>query len=139
MFIKAKNNEVIKYPYIMNDLYAEYPNTSFPDKLENSTLAEFDIYIVKQQQKPQVDYTQNVIEETPNLVNDEWHQNWVVTDATQEEIEQRKAEMINEVKQKRADAYRNESDPLFFKAQRGESTMAEWIAKVNEIKTRFPD
>jgi hypothetical protein len=31
-----------------------------------------------------------------------------------------------------------ESDPLFFKAQRGEATMEEWQAKVAEIKTRFP-
>jgi hypothetical protein len=35
-------------------------------------------------------------------------------------------------------AYIAESDPLFFKAQRGEATMEEWQAKVAEIKTRFP-
>lgn len=35
-------------------------------------------------------------------------------------------------------AYIAEADPLFFKAQRGEATMAEWQAKVAEIKTRFP-
>lgn len=139
MFIKAKNNEVIKYPYTMEDLYAEYPNTSFPDKLENSTLAEFDVYIVNEQPQPQVDHTKNVAEETPNLINGEWHQDWVVTDATQEEIAQRKADMVNTVKQQRAEAYRNESDPLFFKTQRNEATTEEWIEKVNEIKTRYPD
>lgn len=36
-------------------------------------------------------------------------------------------------------AYQVESDPLFFKAQRGESTMEEWISKINEIKERYPD
>lgn len=35
-------------------------------------------------------------------------------------------------------AYQIESDPLFFKAQRGEATMAEWQAKVAEIKARYP-
>ena len=35
-------------------------------------------------------------------------------------------------------AYTAESDPLFFKAQRGEATMEEWQAKVAEIKERFP-
>lgn len=35
-------------------------------------------------------------------------------------------------------AYIVESDPLFFMAQRGESTTEEWAAKVNEIKARFP-
>ena len=36
-------------------------------------------------------------------------------------------------------AYREESDPLFFKWQRGEATEAEWIASVNAIKTRYPE
>lgn len=35
--------------------------------------------------------------------------------------------------------FREESDPLFFKAQRGEATMEEWLEKVNEIRERFPD
>ena len=35
-------------------------------------------------------------------------------------------------------AYITEADPLFFKAQRGEATMEEWQAKVQEIKARFP-
>ena len=38
----------------------------------------------------------------------------------------------------RAAAYRLESDPLFFKSQRGEATTEEWTAKVAEIKERFP-
>lgn len=40
--------------------------------------------------------------------------------------------------QLRQAAYAAEADPLFFKAQRGEATMADWQAKVAEIKTRFP-
>lgn len=39
----------------------------------------------------------------------------------------------------RASAYVAESDPIFFKVQRGEATMDEWLAKVAEIKARFPD
>ena len=38
----------------------------------------------------------------------------------------------------RAAAYREESDPLFFKAQRGEATIDQWLAKVQEIKNRYP-
>lgn len=38
----------------------------------------------------------------------------------------------------RAAAYVSESDPLFFKAQRGEATMDQWLAKVQEIKNRYP-
>ena len=39
---------------------------------------------------------------------------------------------------KRAVAYREEADPLFFKSQRGEITQQVWLDKVNEIKTRYP-
>ena len=35
-------------------------------------------------------------------------------------------------------AYIADADPLFFKAQRGEATIEEWQAKVEEIKQRFP-
>lgn len=38
----------------------------------------------------------------------------------------------------RRGAYAEEADPIFFMAQRGEATMAEWQAKVAEIKARFP-
>lgn len=38
----------------------------------------------------------------------------------------------------RAEAYKTESDPLFFKAQRGEATVEEWLALVAEIKARYP-
>ena len=41
-------------------------------------------------------------------------------------------------KQNRANAYAAESDPIFFKAQRGEATMEEWEAKVAEIQERYP-
>ena len=37
----------------------------------------------------------------------------------------------------RAQAYREESDPLFFKSQRGEATRQEWLDKVAEIQTRW--
>lgn len=35
-------------------------------------------------------------------------------------------------------AYAQESDPIFFMAQRGEATMEEWTAKIAEIKARYP-
>lgn len=38
----------------------------------------------------------------------------------------------------RAAAYRTESDPLFFKWQRGEATKQEWLVSIEAIKARFP-
>jgi hypothetical protein len=42
------------------------------------------------------------------------------------------------VQQSRAAAYTQESDPLFFKVQRGEATLEEWNQKIEEIRQRFP-
>ena len=55
---------------------------------------------------------------------------------TQEELDADIANADAALKAARAEAYRTESDPLFFKAQRGEATMEEWLAKVDEIKAR---
>ena len=65
---------------------------------------------------------------------------------TAEEIQEREAYerdvlpglLLEQAKQQRATAYRNEADPLFFQAQRGEATVAEWEAKVAEIRARYP-
>lgn len=58
---------------------------------------------------------------------------------TQEEIDIEINLQKNKIEKARLEAYRNESDPLFFKAQRGEITMDEWISKVEEIKQRYPN
>lgn len=35
-------------------------------------------------------------------------------------------------------AYVLEADPIYFMSQRGEATEAEWLAKIAEIKDRYP-
>lgn len=39
----------------------------------------------------------------------------------------------------RQSAYAAESDPLFFKWQRGEGTEQAWLDKIAEIQARYPD
>ena len=45
---------------------------------------------------------------------------------------------VDEQRQARAAAYAAEADPLFFKAKRGEVSMDDWNAKVEEIRQRYP-
>jgi hypothetical protein len=64
-----------------------------------------------------------------------------VRNFTQAEIAAWQAASIPSDEQQKASrqvAYREEADPLFFKAQRGDGTLDEWKAKVDEIKARFP-
>lgn len=47
------------------------------------------------------------------------------------------AQLLEILRIQKQSAYCNESDPLFFKAQRGEIPMQQWLDKVAEIKARF--
>lgn len=44
-----------------------------------------------------------------------------------------------ETDRQRQAAYAAESDPLYFKWQRGEATQQDWLDKIAEIQARFPD
>lgn len=139
MYILVKDGNIIKYPYSIYELKMDNKQTSFPANISDEILAMFSVYPVVPADYPQVDYTKNVVEETPNFVNGVWYQDYTVVDATAEEIAQRKADLNLQAKANRANAYLNESDPLFFKWQRGEATQQEWLDKVAEIKARYPE
>jgi len=53
---------------------------------------------------------------------------------TAEEIE---AQRMARIDAQRQAAYREESDPLFFKWQRGEADEQDWLDKIDEIKQRY--
>lgn len=57
---------------------------------------------------------------------------------TQLEREEETRQRIEKNRQDRLKAYMEEADPLFFKSERGEATREEWMAKVEEIRARFP-
>lgn len=46
--------------------------------------------------------------------------------------------LMQTINSMRQTAYEREADPLFFKIQRGEATQEEWLAKIAEIKARYP-
>ena len=58
-------------------------------------------------------------------------------DAAWPAVQQQQAQA--QVDRQRHAAYVAESDPLFFQWQRGEATEQQWLDKVAEIQTRYPD
>jgi hypothetical protein len=78
-----------------------------------------------------IDLPEHYINNTYTYINGKWE---IVN---QENFNNYVASYNNKQKEKRAEAYKNESDPLFFKAQREEITMQEWLDKVNAIKTKY--
>ena len=85
MYILLKDGNIAKYPYSINQLKQDNKNVSFPANISEDILAQFEVYPVVPAEYPQVDYTKNVIEETPNLVNGVWYQDYTVVDATAEQ------------------------------------------------------
>lgn len=130
MYIKIKNNTIEQYPYNQGQLKSDNPQVSFPEVIPVDTLAEYGVYEVVKTEKPSATYKQNLAEGTPVNENGVWKQVWNVTDKPIDEVN-----AIQEYNKK--EAYKEESDPLFFKWQRGEATQQEWLNKVEEIKQRW--
>ena len=75
-------NDEIHYPFSLQTLKMEYPNTSFPEKIENTNLEEYSIYLVNEIVKPSDEnFTKIINESTPILINGQYYQNWIVEDA----------------------------------------------------------
>jgi hypothetical protein len=132
MYAKLNNGTIDKYPYTTSDLKSDNPQTSFPDAIPEEMLSSFGMVPVIPTEAPAGDYRAIIREGKPNLVNGLWKQTWTV--------ELRTSDKVKEIADRlRQEAYQKESDPLFFKWQRGEASEQEWTAKVDEIKQRFPN
>jgi hypothetical protein len=102
MYILAPNQTAEKYPYTIGELRRDNPNTSFPKRPSDELLAGWGVYPVANVDSPTFDYaTQNLTEGAPSLVDGQWQQTWVITDATSEEIAQRAAQQADDTRSKR--------------------------------------
>lgn len=87
-YVRINEDNTVNYPYTISDLRLDYPNTSFPEIITVDVLNSFSVYTVNEVSKGD-EYTKNYEEGIPNLINSVYYQNWIVTDATQEEVQQR--------------------------------------------------
>ena len=97
MYLRIINNE-ITYPYSLQHLREDNPNTSFPNEMTESLMGEWNIYEVRQTPKPN-NYTKNISEGTPILVDGVYYQNWEQIDASQSEIDARIAAKWVEIRE----------------------------------------
>ena len=99
MYLRIKDG-VITYPYSIQQLKLDEYNVSFPNELTTEILEEWGVYSVQQTPKPN-DYTKNITEGTPTLVDGVYVQVWNQTDATQSEIDARIEDKWEEIRQLR--------------------------------------
>lgn len=133
------NGVVEKYPYSVIDLRNDNPNVSFPREPTDELLQEYNVQRIERVEQPDYDpITQNMREDVPQEIGGTWTQVWLVGNASEQEVAQRKAAELANLQMLRAAAYRDEADPLYFKAQRNEGAIDDWYAKVEEIRARYP-
>lgn len=101
MYIKVKNGKVEKYPYTIGDLRRDNPNTSFPREIPAEVMEDYGMYSVSRTNKPVVDYTKSVKQGDPVLVEGRWVQQWIVTEATPQEIAVRTEREAQKVRKQR--------------------------------------
>lgn len=81
-------NNVVKYPYTLRELYQDFPATSFPEIITESALEGKNVYIVEKTQKPSVDSYTKYAKDSAVLQKDGlWKQEWNVVNLTQEQAE----------------------------------------------------
>ena len=133
MYIKLTNG--VPTPYSIGQLRQDNPQVSFPQAIPADALAEYNVYPVTPTEPPPHTETE-VVEDAGylQLADNSWIQAWRVRPMTEQELQ----ELAQQKDQQRKRAYQNEADPLFFKWQRGEGTQEAWLAKVEEIKSRYP-
>lgn len=89
MHALVDGSTVVQFPYTLWDLRRDHPNTGFPDAVSDETLADYGMVPVVPTEPTLVNYTANVTQGEPVLVGNVWQQTWLVSDASEAEIEQR--------------------------------------------------
>lgn len=138
-FAKIADGSVVQYPITGTDVILQNPGTSFPSgELPVEMMQSYGCEPVVETAQPTFDPIAEDLIDTAVLTGGQWTQTWLVAQAAPEVVAQRQANKTAQTDTQRANAYRTESDPIFFKSQRGEATQQEWLDKVAEIKARYP-
>lgn len=77
MYVKVENNEIVQYPYSIEQFRADNRNVSFPSDLSNDILASHGVYPVSNDPAPTYDpTTQRVVKSNTPVLRDG---SWVLT------------------------------------------------------------
>lgn len=86
IYAVINNDTVMEYPVYEGEIRLRYPNVSF----STTNFSPPEGYVsIQEVQVPEIDYLHNLAEGTPINENGVWQKNWIVTPASQEEVEQR--------------------------------------------------
>jgi len=85
-YAKLENNEVPEYPIYEGDLkvFAGYvDNSDIPFTPPDGYVVVYDVPYPD----VQIDHTQTIVDDTPQIIDGKWTRVWTIRDATQEELD----------------------------------------------------
>lgn len=89
-YLLASNNAISKFPYSLEELRSDNPQTSFPWEMSASELAEWGVYRVEKQNPPAYNEQTEAIElQPPSLIDGVWVREWLVISVDSAELERR--------------------------------------------------
>jgi hypothetical protein len=89
MYVKITNGAVDQFPYTVAELRRENANTSFPKKIQDTTLNSWGVYRVTLEDTPSFNANTQTIsmDAAPTLVGGEWTVGWTVNNMSQSDID----------------------------------------------------
>lgn len=100
MYVKVNQDGTIQYPYTIEMFRNDADGITFPPEIGNSILAEYDVYPVYVTNAP-YQYTKNYVSAGVTNIDGRWTTQWSEEDATDEQIAERTAEKLREVRRER--------------------------------------
>lgn len=100
MYVLVKDDAVVENPYSVSQLRTANPQVSFPATPTDALLAEFCVFPCVETEKPQITHLQNIAKSF-SQIGGVWTQDWVISDASPEEIAQRLANQWASVRSER--------------------------------------
>lgn len=92
MYLLAVNDTLTKFPYTLEELRQDNPQTSFPLVMTAEELASWGVFAVEEQTPPAFnEQTESIEVAAPALVNNVWVRSQTVVAAEPDEVERRRA------------------------------------------------
>lgn len=118
VYAQVKDDQILKFPYTLGDLIEENPFTRFDQNVDlvatflSTELAIKDnLHLVEVEYLPVPEYdlrTQKIQRaEFPELIDGKWVYAYIISQLTQEELENETAKLANQARQKRNELLKN--------------------------------
>ena len=130
MFVKVNNGQAEIYPYTIGRLRQDNPNTSFPKRLSDELLAEYDLYRVDSSPQPEHDdKIERVAQDSmPTLIDGKWVIGWTIYAKEQEQIDRETEAEADAIRARRNDLLAKCDWTVLADSPLTEEKRAEWLS-----------